>query len=105
MANGRLSDMIAFHAHGWELVVADLPEAGVPPVGPRTRKVVRIGDGRYEFELPLDPPPDRIMAELTAAGANVVSLNPVRETLEDFFIQQVTNPEAVRTRRGLEDVP
>ena len=105
VANGRLSDMIAFHAHGWELVVADLPEAAVPPVGPRIRKVVRIGDGRYEFELPLDPPPDRIMAELTAAGANVVSLNPVRETLEDFFIQQVTNPEAVRTRRGLEDVP
>ncbi|MBI4486107.1 MAG: ABC transporter ATP-binding protein [Acidobacteria bacterium] len=105
VAHGRLSDMMAFHAHGWELVVADLPETAVPPVGPRIRKVVRIGDGRYEFELPLDPPPDRIMAELTAAGANVVSLNPVRETLEDFFIQQVTNPEAVRTRRGPEDVP
>ncbi len=103
VANGRLSDMIAFHARGWELVVADLPEAAVPPAGPRVRKVVRIGDGRYEFELPLDPPPDRIMAELTAAGASVVSLNPVRETLEDFFVQQVTNPEALSTRRGLEE--
>ena len=43
------------------------------------------------------------MAELSAAGAHVVSLNPIRETLEDFFVGQVTSPEAIATRRGLED--
>ena len=102
---GRLSEMLAFHARGWELVVAGLPEASVPAIGARVRRVVRIGDGRYELELPLDPPPDRFMAELSAAGAHVVSLNPVRETLEDFFVGQVTSPAAIAARRGLEDTP
>jgi hypothetical protein len=30
-----------------------------------------------------------------------VSLNPLRETLEDFFIEQVTSPEHASTDRGL----
>jgi len=28
-------------------------------------------------------------ADLVAAGARIVSLNPLRGTLEDFFVQQV----------------
>jgi hypothetical protein len=51
---------------------------------------VRIGDGRYLLELPLEPPPERLLAEVTASGAHLVSLNPIRDTLEDFFVQQVT---------------
>jgi ABC-2 type transport system ATP-binding protein len=102
IASGKLSDMVAFHAQGWELVVANLPEAAVPAVGQRVRKVVRIGDGRYEIHLPLDPSPDRVMAELAAAGAGIVSLNPIRETLEDFFVQQVTSADVLAARRGLE---
>ena len=30
-----------------------------------------------------------MLAELTAAGAALVSLNPMRDTLEDFFMQRV----------------
>jgi ABC-2 type transport system ATP-binding protein len=103
VASGRLSDMLALHPRGWELVVGGLPEAAVPAIAPRVSQVVRIGDGRYELQLPLDPPPDRIMADLLAAGAHIVSLNPVRDTLEDVFVQQVTSPDALATRRGLED--
>jgi hypothetical protein len=33
--------------------------------------------------------PDRILAEITAAGGQLISLNPVRETLEDFFVRRV----------------
>ena len=29
------------------------------------------------------------MADLAAAGAQLVSLNPLRDTLEDFFVRQV----------------
>jgi ABC-2 type transport system ATP-binding protein len=105
VASGRLSEMLAFHVRGWELVVAGVADGSVPEVGPHVRRVVRIGDGRYELELPLESPPDRLMAQLTAAGAQIVSLNPVRDTLEDFFVQQVTSPGALGTRRGLEDRP
>jgi ABC-2 type transport system ATP-binding protein len=105
VASGLLSDMLAFHARGWELVVAGLPDAAAPAIGARVRRIVRIGDGRYELELPLDPPPERFMAELSAAGAQFVSLNPIRQTLEDFFVEHVTGRDAIATRRGLEDPP
>jgi hypothetical protein len=31
-----------------------------------------------------------------------VSLNPVRQTLEDFFVEQVTAPDVLATSRGLD---
>lgn len=102
VAAGRLSDMLAFEARGWELVAANVPEAFIAQTRPDIRGVIRIGDGRYQLDLPLDPAPQRLMSELTAAGARIVSLNPIRETLEDFFVQQVTTADVLATRRGLE---
>jgi len=52
--------------------------------------------------LPLEPPPERLMAELTASGAHLLALNPIRVTLEDFFVQQVTAPDVTSVSRGLE---
>ncbi len=102
VATGRLDEMLAFKARGWELVVAGLSDRAVPAAGPLVRRVVRIGDARYQLELPLEPGPERLLAELTAAGAHLVSLNPIRETLEDFFVQHVTTEDVVTYRRGLE---
>jgi ABC-2 type transport system ATP-binding protein len=102
VASGALSEMLAFEARGWELVVAGVSEAAVPSVGPAVRRVVPIGGDRYTLELPLDPPPERLVSDLTASGAKLVSLNPIRPTLEDLFVEQVTSPSAMATRRGLE---
>jgi ABC-2 type transport system ATP-binding protein len=90
---GRLTDMIAFQIRGWELVAANVSEPLAAALTPRATRLVKLGDGRFTIELPLDVPPDRILAELSAAGASVVSLNPVRVTLEDFFVQQVSAPD------------
>ena len=98
---GRLSDMLAFRARGWELVVGGVDTARIAALGDRVRSAVQITEGRYTLELPLDPPPERVLGELTACGAHLVSLNPIRETLEDFFVQQVTAPELMQERRGL----
>src|SRR5262245_18742851 len=94
--------MLAFQASGWELVVAGIPEGGVPSTGNGIRRIVPIGGDRYTLELPLDPPPEHIVADLTASGARLVSLNPIRPTLEDLFVEQVTSPAALAARRGLE---
>jgi hypothetical protein len=40
------------------------------------------------------------MAELASAGAKMISLNPIRPTLEDLFVEQVTSPAAMAPRRG-----
>jgi hypothetical protein len=63
--------------------------------------VARIGVDRFVFDLPVDPGPDRVVAELSAAGATLLSVNPLRDTLEDFFVKQVTSPELLARDRGL----
>jgi ABC-2 type transport system ATP-binding protein len=102
VASGRLTEILAFQARGWELVMANIADAAVAALGSRVRLAVRLGDGRYAFELPLDPAPERLVAQLTADGARLISLNPIRDTLEDFFVRQVSTPEATAPRRGLE---
>jgi ABC-2 type transport system ATP-binding protein len=100
-AVGQLADLVAFEVRGWELVVADLSAAALEHAR-RGRQVVRatpLGEGRYSLELPLSVGPDQVLTSLTERGARLVSLNPIRETLEDFFVRQVG---AVRSDRGLE---
>ena len=103
VTSGRLTDMLALRAGGWELVVAGASDALIASLGSRVRRAVRISEGRYTLDLPLDPPPEQLLAELTAAGAHLASLNPIRETLEDVFVESVTAPEVLAARRGLED--
>ena len=89
MKSGRLSDMLDLQAQGWELVVGSVSDTLARTLETRARRMTRISDGRYTLELPLDPAPDRFVAELAGAGATIVSLNPLRETLEDIFVEQV----------------
>ena len=88
-AAGLLSDMLAFEVRGWELVVSRLSPEALARVRRVARRVTEISAGRYALELSLDHPPERVLADLTAGGARLVSLNPVRETLEEFFVRRV----------------
>jgi ABC-2 type transport system ATP-binding protein len=99
LAVDRVSGVSALEAQGWELVVSHADEAIVAALGDRIDRAVRIGPGRFALELPLDPPPDRLLAELTATGARLVSLNPTRQTLEDLFVRQITSADGID--RGL----
>ena len=88
-ATGRLSDMLAFEIRGWELVIADLSPEALARMAGELQKATEISPQRYALELPLELPPERILADLTATGAKLVSLNPIRDTLEDFFVRRV----------------
>jgi ABC-2 type transport system ATP-binding protein len=105
MAAGRLSEMLEFQARGWELVMANVTDRTAASLGSRVRHAIRLGEDQYSFELPVDPPPDRLVAELTAGGGRLISLNPVRETLEEYFVKQVSTPQATPPRRGREATP
>ena len=101
VASGHLSTLLAFQVQGWELVMTGLTEAALEPAR-KIGHVVRatpLGPQRYALELPMTVAPDRVLSDLTAAGARLVSLAPVRQTLEDYFVRQVA--EAPRDR-GLE---
>jgi ABC-2 type transport system ATP-binding protein len=100
-AVGHLADLVAFEVRGWELVMAGLSDVALAEAQ-RLGLVVRatrLGEARYALELPLSVAPDRVLSDLTGRGARLVSLNPVRETLEDFFLRQVG---AAPRDRGLE---
>jgi ABC-2 type transport system ATP-binding protein len=86
---GRLADMREFAVHGWELVMAGVPEAALARIRGVARSVVGVAGDRYVIELPPDGRPEELLRDLTAAGATLVSLNPVRETLEDVFVRRV----------------
>jgi ABC-2 type transport system ATP-binding protein len=92
VASGSLSDLLEFRIHGWELVVSDLNDDVRERLVARGIRATTIGDGRCTLELPAADPPERLLAELTAAGAKLVSLIPIRDTLEDYFMKQVSSP-------------
>ncbi len=102
---GRLADILAFEVRGWELVVADLPEAALRRLGGHVRRATRIAEARYALELGLSSPPEQVLMEAVSAGARLVALNPIRETLEDFFVKTVAGARARdRARPGVVEV-
>ncbi len=88
-ASGKLTDVLAFDVHGWELVVSNLRPEVLARLGGVVKKTTEISAGRYSLELALDPPPERLLADLVSTGASLVSLNPLRDTLEDVFVRRV----------------
>ena len=89
VTSGRLNDILAFEVRGWEVVVANLPPDAAPAERGDVRRVTRISDDRYSIELSSAEAPDRLLSEMLARGAHLVSVNPVRDTLEDLFVKAV----------------
>jgi len=79
---------------GWEIVVTGLNEPDAAAQGARVRRITRISDGRYSIELPADVRVEPFIASLASAGASIVSVNPVRTTLEDVFVQALGGSRA-----------
>jgi ABC-2 type transport system ATP-binding protein len=88
VASGRLADLLAFELRGWEVIVEDLAPADLAAIRARATRVVPLAQGRFTLELPPDRPEPTI-AELARRGARIVSVNPLRDTLEDFFVRQI----------------
>jgi ABC-2 type transport system ATP-binding protein len=103
VAVDSLSDARAFQIRGWEVVVTGLtPDAlQVALAAGHVVRATQLSDGRYALELPPDAAPEQRLPALTAHGAKIVSLHPLRDTLEDLFMRQV---EAAEGRHGLEPV-
>jgi ABC-2 type transport system ATP-binding protein len=93
-AAGRLTEILAFQVRGWELVIADVKADVIARLGSRVERATEIAKDRYALELSLEEPPERVLADLVATGATLVSLNPIRETLEDFFVRHVAETGA-----------
>jgi ABC-2 type transport system ATP-binding protein len=105
-ASGRLTEILAFEVRGWELVLADMTPELLARLSGLSKRTTEIAAGRYAFDLSVEQSPERLAAEMTARGARLVSIHPIRDTLEDFFVQRVQQvgagarePEAADARR------
>jgi ABC-2 type transport system ATP-binding protein len=93
VAAGALTDLTAAQpgsgGDGWEVVAVGVRPDVADGLSARVRRVTCIAPGRYSFELVPEMRPEALVAELSAAGAAVVSLAPVRTTLEDVFMERI----------------
>jgi ABC-2 type transport system ATP-binding protein len=89
IAAGSLDELTALTANGWELVVAGLTREALERIRGSITSATRVGDTRFALVLPPSTVPERVISELVASGARILSLNPLRVTLEDYFIEQV----------------
>jgi len=74
---------------GWELVVTGAKPDVLASLSHIFTRRTEISPGRYALELSLDHPPEQVLSSLIASGASLISLNPIRDTLEDFFVRRV----------------
>src|SRR5262245_26889832 len=88
-AAGSLADLSHFQVLGWELVMSGVPAAALDRLRSRARRVQPIAGDRYVIDLPPEARPEDVARELSSAGATLVSINPLRETLEDVFVRRV----------------
>ena len=104
MATGALADILAVRMLGWEIVVDGL---AAPPdtsrAGLAIQKVTKIDEQRYALEVAPHVKPEDAIAQVVGRGGRLISVNPIRETLEDFFVRQVA--DAGSASRFVDRVP
>jgi ABC-2 type transport system ATP-binding protein len=93
-AIGGLDELTSVGSRGWELVVSGLTAEVLARLKPRLTRATELGDGRFSLELPASTIPEQLIPDL--GGARIVSLNPLRGTLEDVFVEQVRAISAER---------
>ena len=89
VSQGKLDDIVAFEQRGWELVVAGLAETVKASLGKRVTSITPLANDRYTLELPTSESPGPLIRDLTLQGVQLVSLTPLRATLEDYFVSVV----------------
>jgi ABC-2 type transport system ATP-binding protein len=97
---GELRKILNVEVAATEVVLEGLRAEGLVGLAPRAGSVVRTGD-RIRFEIPEDGDITGFLDAALRSGARVVSLNPVKQSLEDYFISQVGPEESkVESRKS-----
>jgi ABC-2 type transport system ATP-binding protein len=87
VASGSIGELTSGESHGWEIVATQVTADVAEVLARRLARVTRIADGRYSFHVGAEARPETFVAELSATGAALVSVTPLRTTLEDVFLR------------------
>ncbi len=88
--SGKLSDILGKCTNELEAVVANVPAQALAELQSFALMVTPVAEGariRLESERQIE----RLVTIVHRNGGNVISLNPVRESLEDLFVREVSS--------------
>jgi ABC-2 type transport system ATP-binding protein len=92
LAKGRLLVSDAVEAltsrqnHGWDVVAADVHPLTADRIAKDFAAERVAGDGRMTFRIGLGSRPEPLVAAIAACGGQLVSVTPLKTTLEDVFL-------------------
>lgn len=98
---GELHEILSLGVAVTEVVLENPPAELLRELSPYTRAVVRTGH-RVRLEVPAESDVARVLALAIRHAAGVVSLNPVKMSLEDYFMAQMgATPNASQHREAV----
>src|SRR5918993_1050702 len=89
VAAGTLAEMVPFRIKGWDVVMSGLSAAAIELLTRLGASVKMVSADRWHVVLPPAAALQEVLARAEAAGGQLISVNPIRDTLEDFFVAQV----------------
>ena len=95
---GELRKILNVEVAATEVVLEGLGAEGLADLSPQARSVVRTGD-RIRFEIPEDGNVAAFLDATLRTGARVVSLNRVKQSLEDYFISRIETGKSEQENR------
>jgi ABC-2 type transport system ATP-binding protein len=88
-AGGAMTDLVELTVRAWEMLLDGTTDTLVQHLQQDGVTVTRLGGDRVQVHVPGSRAPESILQSTSAHGARVLSLQPVRQTLEDVFLQHV----------------
>jgi ABC-2 type transport system ATP-binding protein len=98
---GALHEILKVRIEAHEIVLAGLPRAAEAGLGDLCGGMTVMGE-RLQVRAASAQQVQAILAYALAHGASLVSVNPVRASLEDHFFREVTGAGAMESRGGSE---
>jgi ABC-2 type transport system ATP-binding protein len=85
---GRLSDILDLSLRTIEVVLESVSDELERQLSDRTQKLHRLGSG-VKLELADQEALDEVLGLVRSNGARLVSVHPVKQTLEEYFVREV----------------
>jgi ABC-2 type transport system ATP-binding protein len=98
---GDLRQILSLGASTSELILENPPDAVLEALRPLVASAVRTGD-RVRLEISEEANVEKALAIATQEKARVISLNPVKMSLEDYFLSKVSNKEVAASVNSYE---
>ncbi len=87
--SGKLSDILKSHSSEMEVVVTGVSEATLNDLRGVAVRIVPAPEGAH-IHVPNEQAVAHVLSVVQRAGGRLVSVNPVRESLEDLFVREVS---------------